>query len=146
MVWKNPTPTELAQDWIASRRIDAAGPGDDTCGHLAQFLLCDFPEEEPELAWETIKLVLREYPEADFYAETETEAQKVCGVLAAGPIEDLLSYHGEEFIDRFEAEARSDRRMAWALGGAWQFTMPDEIWNRVQRAADNSYWMRKASE
>jgi hypothetical protein len=115
MVWKNPIPTELAQDWIASRRIDPAGLGDDTCGHLAQFLLCDFPEKEPELTWETIKLVLREYPEAEFYAETKTEAQQVCGVLAAGPIEDLLSYHGEEFIDRFEDEARRDRRMAWAL-------------------------------
>lgn len=142
MAWKNPDPTELAADWIASRKPDA---DKDTSGHLAQFLLVDFPQEEPDLTWETIRVVMRAYPESDYYAEEKTEAQKVCGELAAGPIEDLLSYHGHRFIERFEEEARCDRRMAWLLGGAWQFQMSDEIWHRVQLAADNSYWERPGS-
>jgi hypothetical protein len=142
MAWKNPTPAELAADWIASQK---EGADEDTTGHLAQFLFWGFPEEEPELTWEAITLVMQAYPEADFFAEDETEAQKVCGVLAAGPVEDLLSFHGHRFIQRFEEEARRDRRMAWLLGGAWQFQMTDEIWDRVRLAADASYWTRPVS-
>lgn len=139
MAWKNPTAEELAADWIASRKADAHH---DTSGHLAQFLLVEFPQEEPDLTWETIILVVGGYPESEYYAEESTEAQKVCGELAAGPVEDLLSYHGDRFIDRFEEETRRDRRMAWLLGGTWQFTMTDEVWQRVQLAADYSYWKR----
>ena len=142
MAWTNPTPSELAADWIASRKD---GAGEDTSGDLAQFLLVGFPQEEPELTWETILLVMRAYPEEDFYAEEKTEAQTVCGVLAAGPVEDLLSFHGPRFIEKFEEEARRDRRMAWLLGGAWQFQMSDEIWNRVRLAADDTYWKRLVS-
>ena len=119
---------------------------DEMTGCLAQFLSSVFPEDEPNLTWDTALLVVRSYNETDFFAEHKTEAQKVCGQLAAGPIEDLLSFHGERFIDKFEDEARQDRRMAWVLGGVWQFKMTDDIWNRVQRAADHSYWKRKVSD
>ncbi|MGN6596549.1 DUF6869 domain-containing protein [Sphingopyxis terrae] len=142
MAWLTPSPAELAAGWIASRK----GEADDASGHLAQFLLLDFPREEPDLTWDTIILVIRRYSEADFYADTPTEAQKVCGVLAAGPVEDLLSFHGPHFIEKFEVEARRDRRMAWALGGTWRFEMTDEIWNRVQLVADHNYWKRRVSE
>ena len=142
MAWKNPTPAELAADWIASRKD---GADEDTSGGLAQFLLVGFPEEEPQITWEAIISVMRAYPEANFYAEEKTEAQTVCGVLAAGPVEDLLSFHGHRFIERFEEEARRDRRMAWLLGGACQFQMGEEIWQRVRLAADDSYWMREVS-
>lgn len=142
MAWTNPTPAELAADWIASRR----GESDGMAGHLAQFLLFDFPQEEPDLTWDTIQLVVSSYSEEDLYAETKTEAQTVCGVLAAGPVEDLLSHHGHRFIEKFEDEARRDRRMAWTLGGTWQSTMADEIWNRVQLAADHTYWERHIPE
>lgn len=142
MAWINPTPAELAADWIASRRNGA----DETSGHLAQFIHVDFPQEEPELTWDAIQLIVTSYPEADFYAEIKTEAQTVCGVLAAGPVEDLLSYHGDRYIKKFEDQARIDRRMAWTLGGVWQFQMSDEVWERVQRVADNSYWKRPMTE
>lgn len=86
MTWTNPTPNELAADWIACRgRV-----GRDAPNGLAQFLLTDLPREEPELTWDTIMLVVKAYPEADFYDEAATEAHAVCGTLAAGPVEDLL--------------------------------------------------------
>ncbi|BBU60430.1 hypothetical protein MSC49_03650 [Methylosinus sp. C49] len=141
MTWANPTPNELAADWIACR----GNVGSDLSNGLAQFLLSDFPREEPELTWDTIILVVKAYPEADFYGEAATEAQAACGALAAGPVEDLLSFHGRDFIDRFESEAHLDRRMAWVLGGACRFQMSDEIWNRVRLAADDAYWKRKIS-
>jgi len=143
MAWKNPTASELAQHWIASRRVDAAGIIEVEGGHLADFLRDEAPQEEPQLAWDAILLVLRTYREADFYSDTPTEAQQVCGVLSAGPIEDLLSFHGGRFISQAEEEAALDRRIAWALGGVWKFQMTDEVWNRVQKVADRSWWQRE---
>lgn len=135
-----PTPTELAADFIASQREPPVADS----GQLAQLLFFpDFPKHEPALTWSMIELVVSAYAETDLYAESETEAQVVVGVLAAGPIEDLLSLHGEQFIERFEDGARADLRMAWALGGVRQFQMTDAVWDRVQISADRSWWERK---
>src|SRR4051794_15765132 len=41
-------------------------------------------------------------------------------VLSAGPLEDLLSYHGESMIAAVEREARSNPSFASLLGGVWQ--------------------------
>lgn len=143
VTWTNPTPDELAADWIACG--GGGGVGSEKSNGLAQFLLTDFPREEPQLTWDTIMLIVKTYPEADFYNDIKTEAQEVCGTLAAGPVEDLVSFHGRDFIDRFESEARADRRMAWVLGGAWQFEMNDEIWDRVRHVADDTYWNRRTA-
>lgn len=105
----------------------------------------DFPQNEPQLTWDTIMLIVKSYPEAAFYDKVKTEAQEVCGILAAGAVEDLLSIHGPTFIEQFEIEARLDRRVAWVLGGTRQFQMAGEIWDRVQRAADHTYWNRKTN-
>jgi hypothetical protein len=98
------------------------------------------------VAWEAIKLVVQHYPMSELLAEPEfedriefgppmNEAQYVVGLLAAGPIEDLLSYHGAHFIEQVEQTACADERMQWALGGVWQLTMTDEFYARVQLAA-----------
>ena len=39
------------------------------------------------------------------------------GVLAAGPIEDLIEYHGPKVIDRIEALARQDPEFRKMLRG-----------------------------
>jgi hypothetical protein len=91
---------------------------DDPSGH-SDFLWV--VEEHPERAWETItKLV------------ADPGARRFLGHLAAGPVEDLLSHHGLQFIERVEAAARSNPTFASMLSGVWQFTMAEEIWSRVQ--------------
>lgn len=96
-------------------------------------------EDDPERAWEAIRYVVTRFPETELirsYVEgDESEAQWVVGLLAAGPLEDFLGLYGPDYIERAETEARRDRRMAWALGGVWQWTMTDDVWARVQRAA-----------
>lgn len=61
-------------------------------------------------------------------------------VLSAGPLEDLLSEHGEAVIDVVEARARASPVFASLLGGVWQNGMPAEIWARVQSVWDRSGW------
>ena len=61
-------------------------------------------------------------------------------MLSAGPLEDLLAYHGHLIIDRVEAEARRKPLFAKLLGGVWQNIMPDDIWTRVQAVWDRRGW------
>jgi hypothetical protein len=61
-------------------------------------------------------------------------------VLSAGPIEDLLSKFGEQYIERVEDKARKDPTFAKLLGGVWQSSMSDEIWSRLQAVWDRRGW------
>ena len=81
--------------------------------------------DNPERAWKFILLAV-ESPICD----------KNFGVLAAGTLEDLLSYHGSEFIERVEEQAKANPTFAHLLGGVWRSTMTDEVWRRVQQVWD----------
>jgi hypothetical protein len=52
-------------------------------------------------------------------------------VLAAGPVEDLLSKFGASYIDSVEKLAKEDNRFNYLLGGVWQHSMDDAIWKRI---------------
>ena len=54
--------------------------------------------------------------------------------LAAGALEDLLSEHGDELIEKVETEARRNPQFNLLLGGVWQGGMSSEIWRRIQAA------------
>jgi hypothetical protein len=62
------------------------------------------------------------------------------GLLAAGPLENLPSYHGDVFMDRVEVLAHSNPRFAFLLGGVWRFQMSEENWNRVGQVANTIAW------
>ena len=66
-------------------------------------------------------------------------SERVASVLAAGPLEDLLTKYGETFIGRIEQLAREDEEFNSLLGGVWKSTMSEEIWKRVQ-AARKEVW------
>ena len=54
--------------------------------------------------------------------------------LAAGPIEQLLSKHGDAYIARFERLAREDNRFARMLSGCNKHLMSDAVWSRLQES------------
>ena len=88
-----------------------------------EYTMFDACTEEPETAWLAILKIL---------CHDLTEEQ--IPLLAAGPLETLLSWHGMDFIDRIEDEARRNPRFNHLLGGVWQCDMPKELWERVQKA------------
>src|SRR6266498_151251 len=135
----------IADDWIEFQRYkDVERAPEEVVAR--GWVLNDLAYDQPELAWAVIKDVIGRYAESDLSTESESEAQRILGMTAAGPIEDLLSYHGLDFIDRVEAEAKRDPRMSWTLGGVWQCGMSDDIFGRVERAAGGaSYWSREFS-
>ena len=77
---------------------------------------------EAEDCWVAILVVLSRNP-----------TDQVLGVLAAGPLEDLIDHHGPEFIERIELLARRDPAFRSLLRGVWKSSTP-EIWERVEKA------------
>lgn len=81
------------------------------------------PDDDPESVWAAIlHLMQHDLSEEQF------------SWLAAGPIESLLAWHGERFIERVEAEARRSPAFASVLCGVWRQDMPLEIWQRIELA------------
>ncbi|MBK7393296.1 MAG: hypothetical protein IPI64_08335 [Chloracidobacterium sp.] len=79
-------------------------------------------EEKHEPVWEFITRAFgKEMPDTTF------------AILAAGPMEDLLSEFGPLYIDRVEELARTNPRFNELLGGVWRLSMTDEVWERVQK-------------
>ena len=76
--------------------------------------------QQPEAVWRFILKVIAKQP-----------SEWALGMLAAGPIEDLIGACGEDFIDRIEAEARRDPIFRRTLHGVWQTTNRPDVWERV---------------
>lgn len=86
-------------------------------------------EKNPEEAWQFILLTLK-----------LDGSPRIQEVLSAGPLEDLLSKHGEAMIGSVENEARSNPSFASLLGGVWQNAMSESVWSRVQAVWNRSGW------
>jgi hypothetical protein len=84
----------------------------------------DFARSYPEWCWRFVLAVLTKRPSIDL----------MC-YLAAGELEGLLAKHGSLVIDRVEKEARTSESFRILLSGVWKSSMPDEIWQRIQKAA-----------
>ena len=67
-----------------------------------------------------------------------TPSDKVMGVLAAGPLEDLIEKWGPAYIERIESEARKNPAFRNLLGGVWRSSTP-EVWARIEAARGTSW-------
>lgn len=90
-----------------------------------RFMLADGPS--PDDCWRAILAVLARRP-----------SEQVLGMLAAGPLEDLIEYSGQDFIGRIEHEARVSPKFRWLLGGVWRSGEP-EVWERVEAAREEAW-------
>jgi len=59
-------------------------------------------------------------------------SSRVLANLAAGPLEDLLVYHGADVIDRVEALAAADPAFRQLLAGVWQNAIRGDVWQRIR--------------
>jgi hypothetical protein len=96
------------------------------------------------LLWTSEKLsgICRNNPEVALKVITailsSTQHELALSCLAAGPLEDLLSWRGDKVIGEIEKLARRDPHFRSLLQGVWQGGMPKEIWSRVLKASDRS--------
>jgi|SRR5690349_2960826 len=93
--------------------------------------------EDQQWAWEKLHRLVRALPERAWPILLRTlelaPSETAVDVIAAGPLEDLLCFHGEAFIERIEKQAKADPHFRFALGGVWQRTIPEPVWRRVNR-------------
>ncbi len=81
----------------------------------------DLGEDNPEDCWNAIQLII-----------DKTDNEKVLGMLAAGPLEDLIEDHGHKFIERIEAEADRNPKFYKVLSWIWESGSHD-IWSRIEK-------------
>jgi hypothetical protein len=90
--------------------------------------LYDLVRKDPEAAWRVVLQII----------QTDSSDQILSNV-GAGPLEDLLVYHGERFISRIEARARTDDIFKKTLSVVWKNAMSDDIWGRIKAVAGPSW-------
>ena len=80
----------------------------------------EMPRNCPEDCWRLLEVARRGgYSDEDL------------AVISAGPFEDLMGYHGADYIEKVEAAARIDERMRYLLGTVWRGKIVDAIWARL---------------
>ncbi|HVR66881.1 MAG TPA: hypothetical protein VMT98_09580 [Verrucomicrobiae bacterium] len=124
---------DLIAGWIemakALHAADSSGVELDASIDLPGDALDELIDAKPDSAWALILAIL-----------ARDESTPTVELLAAGPLENLLSKHGQAFIERVEAETRTNRRFARLLGGVWRHGMTDDVWRRVQAVWDRRGW------
>lgn len=114
---------DIAKAWVAMHKAEKGSEARDA-NFWAYMLLDDLRDSDLERCWKIINEIKR-IDDSDFMLSN----------LAAGPIEDLLVNSGSIFIERIEACAKVDERFRTMLGMVWKNDMPDDIWERVERAS-----------
>ncbi len=110
----------IVDAWTAAQDVQMDAP-EFNPGHWAIQLVLRW-HNKPEMVWHLILGVL----------EREV-SQEVLIMVAAGPLEDLLSDWGSEYIDRVEQLARTDEKFRDLLRGVWgRNRMPEDVWIRLQ--------------
>jgi hypothetical protein len=115
------TMEELVQAWIAFWADETTTGAESS---WASDCVHELVEDDGDLGLDFVLTVLATDPH-----------DRVIEVLAAGPLEDALAYHGPLIIDRVEREAAKSPEFQDLLGGVWQNRTRDDIWQRVLRAA-----------
>ena len=117
---------EVATAWIEMWQLDLNSPQREAYDWVSDFEF-ECVDKNPDQALDLILEILKR----DLDKET-------MGLLAAGPLEDVLANHGEGIIERVEILARKSPKFSNLLGGVWQNAMSEEVWERVQSCWNRS--------
>jgi hypothetical protein len=102
--------TRLVDDWILHAQT-----------FWAATEVSEFSRDDPARTLDFILEVLGRQP-----------LPRVLGNLAAGPLENLLVYHGPLIIDRVETLAAADPAFRRLLSGVWRNKIREDVWARIQ--------------
>jgi len=112
---------KIVNTWIELQKCHR-NKGDCDSLFWAYEKLDDLIDNKPEKAFELIKKI---------YATDQSDI--ICENLAAGPIEDLLTRHGEKVIEIVILTAKENPSFCNLLGGVWQNSIQDNIWTKLQK-------------
>lgn len=111
---------QLATAWMRMQRAQA-----DSEAYEAEFwsleLLWDLCRKEPDHAWKAICEIYRSRPE-----------EIVLANLAAGPVEDLLVYHGDVALPWIARYCSDEPGFVSVLEMVWRNDMTESAWTGLQ--------------
>lgn len=116
---------ELARAWVAAqsnydRRIVTQKDWS------VIFIVQRLANVQPEILWMFVLCALAQKPN-----------ESILGILAASPLEDLIRYHGADFIDRIARKAAGNPSFAALLPKVWLSASDDAITKRyIQLGCD----------
>lgn len=102
----------LARAWLDRERERA---------WVFEFVM-NLSQYHPSAAWDVLLTLI-----------AEARSDEHLALVAAGPMEELLKYHGPEVIGTVEAEATTNSPFRSALSGVWRSSIADDVWARVCR-------------
>ncbi len=105
---------ELLSSWFASKQTK-----------WASGLMQELTDQNPERSWPIIKALVEAAPD-----------DPTVSYIGAGPVQDLLSKHGEQFIERIEQQATVDAKFRACLTLVRPSRLSKEIRQRLTRAID----------
>jgi len=114
---------DLAAAWIEYQRLPKR---DAETSHLFSAFgqLYDLVHDQPEAAWPIIQELW-----------TLDQTDRMLAIIAAGPVEDLLCWHGPDFIGRIEQLAGQHAVVRKLLGAVWRRDMAEDVWLRLKAVA-----------
>ena len=100
-------------------------------------------------AWEQVHDMVGDRPEEGWTLILQlierAADEQVLAYIAAGPLEDLIKWHGPQFIERIEAHASIDAKFRRALRGVWPSEGPENdvvrggsTWSRTSRHCERT--------
>ena len=98
-------------------------------------------QEDTIWASEKIDLLVRELPleglDIVIQLINESENDKILAFVAAGPLEDLLSFNGDKILENLIEIADNNEKVQYALTGVWLDENEDKFyplwWKLMQR-------------
>ncbi len=79
----------------------------------------DLPNDDPQKCLDVILVVLKKI--------SNESDNRLLGLLAAGPLEELLQMNGEIVVDRVDEYARKDPLFRKLLNGVWDSEVKDSV-------------------
>ncbi len=114
---------ELANAWILAHKIGYENQGyDEYCWAVNE--LIEKVHDDPEIVWDLILEIIM-----------LDNSEDILNNVGAGPLEDLMVYHGEKFIDRIEQEAANSLLFQSAMQSVWLDSEDTTLCNRFYEIA-----------
>lgn len=117
----------LAKSWISAQRIGADHIGYDKFSWAVDELINMVGDNHEEL-W----LIILEILNLD-------DSEEIIKAVGAGPLEDLMIYHGEKYIEKVEAEFYTSTVFEKAVRSVWldKDDLPDAVYKRFCDIREN---------
>lgn len=114
---------KLARSWILAHKC-----GVDSLGYDRNFWaveeLINIAREDPDRLWESILQIL-----------DSDDSEEISKAVGAGPLEDLVVFHGSSFIDKIESQAAVSTRFRSTMKFVWLDSDDSEFADRFYEIA-----------